>query len=113
MFDNSSFEGHEGVPAFPEAATGLNCMIAVHSVALWLAADGRAIWGYATGDAMFNDVLRLSQAMSCQNAIASIAMGGASNQLLVPEMGEFLRPEAHPLCAGLCDQWRRHHQRRC
>ncbi len=76
MFDHPSFDGHEGVHAFHDAATGLKCMIAVHSTALGPAAGGCRIWNYATGDAMLTDVLRLSQGMSYKNAIAGIALGG-------------------------------------
>ncbi|MGA1342316.1 MAG: Glu/Leu/Phe/Val family dehydrogenase [Hyphomonas sp.] len=76
MFDHPSFDGHEGVHAFHDAATGLKCMIAVHSTALGPAAGGCRIWSYATGDAMLTDVLRLSQGMSYKNAIAGIALGG-------------------------------------
>jgi len=76
MFDHPSFDGHEGVHAFHDAATGLKCMVAVHSTALGPAAGGCRMWNYTTGDAMLTDVLRLSQGMSYKNAMAGIPLGG-------------------------------------
>jgi len=76
MFDHPSFDGHEGVHAFHDAATGLKCVIAVHSTALGPAAGGCRMWNYATGEAMLTDVLRLSQGMSYKNAMAGIPLGG-------------------------------------
>ncbi len=76
MFDHPSFDGHEGVHAFYDAATGLKCTVAVHSTALGPAAGGCRMWNYTTGDAMLTDVLRLSQGMSYKNAMAGIPLGG-------------------------------------
>ena len=76
MFDHPSFDGHEGVHAFHDAATGLKCVIAVHSTALGPAAGGCRMWNYMTGEAMLTDVLRLSQGMSYKNAMAGIPLGG-------------------------------------
>ncbi|MDP1554849.1 MAG: Glu/Leu/Phe/Val dehydrogenase [Hyphomonas sp.] len=76
MFDHPSFDGHEGVHAFHDRATGLKCVIAVHSTALGPAAGGCRMWNYTTGDAMLTDVLRLSQGMSYKNAMAGIPLGG-------------------------------------
>lgn len=76
MFDHPSFDGHEGVHAFHDAATGLKCVIAVHSTALGPAAGGCRMWNYTTGDALLTDVLRLSQGMSYKNAMAGIPLGG-------------------------------------
>jgi glutamate dehydrogenase/leucine dehydrogenase len=76
MFDHPSFDGHEGVHAFHDAATGLRCVIAVHSTALGPAAGGCRMWNYPTSEAMLTDVLRLSQGMSYKNAMAGIPLGG-------------------------------------
>ena len=76
MFDHPSFDGHEGVHAFHDAATGLKCVIAVHSTALGPAAGGCRMWNYMTGEAMLTDVLRLSHGMSYKNAMAGIPLGG-------------------------------------
>lgn len=76
MFDHPSYDAHEGVHAFHDAATGLKCVIAVHSTALGPAAGGCRMWNYTTGGAMLTDVLRLSQGMSYKNAMAGIPLGG-------------------------------------
>lgn len=76
MFDHPSFDGHESVHVFNDAATGLKCVIAVHSTALGPAAGGCRMWNYTTGDAVLTDVLRLSQGMSYKNAMAGIPLGG-------------------------------------
>jgi leucine dehydrogenase len=76
LFDSPAFEGHEGVHAFYDAATGLKCLIAVHSTALGPAAGGCRMWPYPDADAALEDALRLSRAMSYKNAIAGIDLGG-------------------------------------
>jgi leucine dehydrogenase len=76
MFDHSSFDAHEGVHAFHDAASGLRAIIAVHSTARGPAAGGCRMWPYASGEAMLTDALRLSQGMSYKNAMADIPLGG-------------------------------------
>ena len=76
MFDHPSFDAHEGVHMFHDAASGLNCIIAVHSTHLGPAAGGCRMWQYSTGDAHLTDVLRLSQGMSYKNAMAGLELGG-------------------------------------
>jgi len=76
MFDHPSYDGHEGVHAYHDPASGLKCLIALHSTALGPAAGGCRMWNYSTGDAMLTDVLRLSQGMSYKNAMAGIPLGG-------------------------------------
>ena len=76
MFDHSSFDAHEGVHLFHDAASGLKAIIAIHSTALGPAAGGCRMWNYATGEAMLRDALRLSQGMSYKNAMADIPLGG-------------------------------------
>lgn len=76
MFDHSSFDAHEGVHLFHDAASGLKAIIAVHSTARGAAAGGCRMWDYETGEAMLNDALRLSQGMSYKNAMADIPLGG-------------------------------------
>lgn len=79
MFDHPSFDAHEGVHAFHDAASGLKCIIAVHSTALGPAAGGCRMWKYASGDAMLTDALRLSQGMSFKNAMADLPLGGGKS----------------------------------
>jgi leucine dehydrogenase len=76
MFDHPSFDDHESVHAFRDPASGLKCVIAMHSTALGPAAGGCRMWNYASSDAMLTDVLRLSQGMSYKNAMAGIPLGG-------------------------------------
>ncbi len=76
MFDHPSFDAHEGVHMFHDAASGLRAIIAVHSTARGPAAGGTRMWNYETGAAHLTDVLRLSQGMSYKNAMADIPFGG-------------------------------------
>ncbi len=76
MFDHPSFDAHEGVHMFHDAASGLRAIIAVHSTARGPAAGGTRMWNYETGEAHLTDVLRLSQGMSYKNAMADIPFGG-------------------------------------
>ena len=76
MFDHSSFDAHEGVHFFNDAATGLRAIIAIHSTARGPAAGGTRMWNYETSDQMVTDVLRLSRGMSYKNAMADIPLGG-------------------------------------
>jgi len=76
MFDHPSFDAHEGVHLFHDAASGLRCIIAIHSSALGPSAGGCRMWNYASGGEMLTDALRLSQGMSYKNAMASLPHGG-------------------------------------
>ena len=76
MFDNPSFDHHEGVHFFSDQDSGLRAVIAIHSTALGPSSGGTRMWDYPDSDAMLTDVLRLSQGMSYKNAMASIPHGG-------------------------------------
>lgn len=76
MFDHPSFDAHESVHAFHDAASGLRAIIAVHSTRLGPSAGGCRMWNYDSGDAMMRDALRLSQGMSYKNAMAGLPLGG-------------------------------------
>ncbi|MEM7328314.1 MAG: Glu/Leu/Phe/Val dehydrogenase dimerization domain-containing protein [Pseudomonadota bacterium] len=76
MFDNSSYDHHEGVHFFSDQDSGLRAVIAIHSTALGPSSGGTRMWDYPSGGAMLTDVLRLSQGMSYKNAMASIPHGG-------------------------------------
>lgn len=76
MFDNPSFDHHEGVHFFSDQASGLRAVIAIHSTALGPSSGGTRMWDYPNADAMLTDALRLSQGMSYKNAMASIPHGG-------------------------------------
>jgi leucine dehydrogenase len=76
LFDSAAFEGHEGVHAFSDDASGLRAIIAVHSTARGPAAGGCRMWPYASAEAALEDALRLSRAMSFKNAMADLELGG-------------------------------------
>ena len=76
MFDHPSFDAHEGVHAFHDAASGLRCVIAIHSTALGSTAGGCRMWDYKSYDALLTDALRLSHGMSFKNAMAGLPHGG-------------------------------------
>lgn len=76
MFDNPSFDHHEGVHFFSDQDSGLRAVIAIHSTALGPSSGGTRMWDYPDSGAMLTDVLRLSQGMSYKNAMASIPHGG-------------------------------------
>lgn len=76
LFDSAAFEGHEGVHAFFDPASGLKAIVAVHSTARGPAAGGCRMWPYASAEAALDDALRLSRAMSYKNAMADLELGG-------------------------------------
>jgi len=76
MFDHPSFDAHEGVHMFHDGASGLRCIIAVHSTHLGPAAGGCRMWNYTSGAEALTDALRLSQGMSYKNAMAGLELGG-------------------------------------
>ena len=76
MFDNPSFDNHEGVHFFSDEKSGLRAIIAIHSTALGPSSGGTRMWDYANSVDMVTDALRLSQGMSYKNAMASIPHGG-------------------------------------
>lgn len=76
MFDNPSFDNHEGVHFFSDEASGLRAVIAIHSTALGPSSGGTRMWDYPDSKSMVTDVLRLSHGMSYKNAMASIPLGG-------------------------------------
>ena len=82
LFDSASFEGHEGIHAFSDEASGLKCIIAVHSTARGPAAGGCRMWNYASSDEALEDALKLSRAMSYKNAMADLELGGGKSVIL-------------------------------
>lgn len=76
MFDNPSFDHHEGVHFFSDEKSGLRAIIAIHSTVLGPSSGGTRMWDYGSSAEMVTDALRLSQGMSYKNAMASIPHGG-------------------------------------
>lgn len=74
VFDH--FHDHEQVVFGHDAATGLRCIIAIHSTALGPALGGTRFRPYASDGDALADVLALSEAMSFKNATAGLDLGG-------------------------------------
>ena len=91
--------GHEQVSLFQDPATGTAAIIAVHSTALGPALGGCRMRDYATIDAAFSEVLRLSEAMTYKNAIADISFGGGKAVILGDSVKNVSRREVF-LCFG-------------
>jgi leucine dehydrogenase len=82
IFDSPAFQGHEGVHAFADEATGLRGFIAIHSTARGPAAGGCRMWPYASEQAAIDDALRLARAMSFKNAVADLDLGGGKSVII-------------------------------
>ena len=67
---------HEKVVLWSDPASSYRGIIAIHSTALGPAVGGTRIWIYASDEAATLDALRLSRAMSYQNALAGLPFGG-------------------------------------
>lgn len=76
MFDHPAFDEHEKVHFASDSATGLRCIVAIHSTRLGPAAGGCRMWPYANCAEAITDVLRLSRGMSYKNAMAGLPLGG-------------------------------------
>jgi len=76
VFDSPDFDAHETVAFFDDKATGLKCIIAIHSTVLGPACGGTRVYPYANADAALTDCLRLSRGMTYKNAIADLPLGG-------------------------------------
>lgn len=68
--------GHEQVVFGADEASGLRCIIAIHSTALGPALGGTRFQPYATEEEALTDVLRLSRGMSLKAACAGLDLGG-------------------------------------
>ncbi|MFO7961415.1 MAG: Glu/Leu/Phe/Val dehydrogenase dimerization domain-containing protein [Nitriliruptoraceae bacterium] len=86
------FEGHEQVVLGSDDASGLRCIIAIHSTALGPSLGGTRFWPYEDDDAALADVLRLSRAMTLKSACAGLDHGGGK-AVIIGEPAE-LRSEA-------------------
>ncbi|MGI9017006.1 MAG: Glu/Leu/Phe/Val family dehydrogenase [Euzebya sp.] len=70
------FDGHEQVVYGHDPASGLRCIIAIHSTALGPALGGTRMYPYASETDALIDVLRLSKGMSYKAACAGLDLGG-------------------------------------
>jgi valine dehydrogenase (NAD+) len=86
------FDGHEQVVFGNDDATGLRCIVAIHSTRLGPAVGGTRFRPYATEDEALDDVLRLSRAMTSKAACAGLDAGGGK-AVIIGDPAE-LRSEA-------------------
>jgi leucine dehydrogenase len=82
LFESPAFEGHEGVHAFYDEASGLRAIVAVHSTVRGPAAGGVRMWAYENDQAALDDALKLSRAMSYKNAVADLELGGGKSVII-------------------------------
>jgi leucine dehydrogenase len=71
-----SFDAHEQVIHFEDAALGLQAIIAVHNTNLGPSLGGCRVYPYAQFDDAVTDVLRLSRGMTYKSALAGLPLGG-------------------------------------
>jgi valine dehydrogenase (NAD+) len=69
-------DGHEQVVFGHDAASGLRCIIAIHSTQLGPALGGTRMYPYASEEDALEDVLRLSEGMTYKAACAGLDLGG-------------------------------------
>jgi leucine dehydrogenase len=81
---------HEEVMLSADQASGLRCIIAIHSTVRGPAFGGSRLWAYSSDRDALEDALRLSQGMSLKNALADLPFGGGKSVILRPE-GNFDR----------------------
>lgn len=60
----------------------LHCFIAIHDITLGPALGGTRIYPYANPDEAFNDVLRLSKAMTYKSALIEDGLGGGKSVII-------------------------------
>jgi valine dehydrogenase (NAD+) len=72
----SNLDGHEQIVFGNDDATGLRCIIAIHSTALGPGLGGTRFHPYPSDEEALTDVLRLSRAMSYKSACAGLSLGG-------------------------------------
>lgn len=73
---------HEHIEIFYEPASGLRGAIAVHSTTLGPAMGGVRRAAYVSADALVNDAMLLSRAMTFKNAAAGLDLGGGKAVVL-------------------------------
>lgn len=75
-------DGHEQVVYGSDAASGLRCIVAIHSTRLGPALGGARCYPYATETDALVDALRLSRAMAYKAACAELDLGGGKAVLI-------------------------------
>ncbi|HEX2028203.1 MAG TPA: Glu/Leu/Phe/Val dehydrogenase [Nitriliruptorales bacterium] len=78
----SLLRGHEQVLYTSDDASGLRCIIAIHSTALGPSLGGTRFYPYRDERAALIDVLRLSHAMTYKAACAGLMLGGGKAAII-------------------------------
>jgi leucine dehydrogenase len=74
--------GHESVSFFPDPASRLRMIVAVHNTLLGPALGGCRMWPYAGIEEALEDVLRLARAMTYKATMAGLPFGGGKAVVL-------------------------------
>ena len=72
----SQLNGHEQVVFGHDEASGLRCIIAIHSTVLGPALGGTRMYPYDSEEDALVDVLRLSRGMTYKSAVTGLDLGG-------------------------------------
>ncbi len=75
-FDSIFSQDHEEVVVCHDKASGLKCIIAIHSTQLGPALGGCRMWNYESVDQALEDALRLSRGMTYKAAVSGLNLGG-------------------------------------
>ncbi len=89
----SLLSGHEQVVFGHDEASGLRCIIAIHSTRLGPGLGGTRFYPYDSEEAALVDVLRLSRAMAYKAAAAGLDLGGGKAVII----GDPDRDKSEPL----------------
>ena len=81
-FDSIFSHDHEEVVVCHDKASGLKCIIAIHSTQLGPALGGVRMWNYESVDQALEDALRLSRGMTYKAAVAGLNLGGGKAVIL-------------------------------
>jgi glutamate dehydrogenase/leucine dehydrogenase len=92
LFDRLNALGHEGIFVVQDDETGLKGFIALHNTSLGPALGGCRMMHYPTEEAAFEDVLKLSEAMTYKNALADLHYGGGKAVIWL-QPGQVKTPE--------------------
>ena len=82
MFDRIEADDYEQVVFCHHRASKLKAIIAIHSTALGPSLGGTRFYPYASEEAAFTDVLRLSRGMTYKAALAGLDLGGGKAVIL-------------------------------
>ena len=75
---------HEQILLSRDAASGLDCIIAIHSTQRGPAFGGCRLWAYGSRSEALHDAIRLSEGMSLKNALAGLPFGGGKAVIVRP-----------------------------